>query len=232
MSDNSASIHVPNIQIEASWTKLLKDELQADYFRKLIEFVKSEKEEETIYPTGSRIFAAFDHTPVKNVKVVIIGQDPYHGPDQANGLCFSVSRGIKPPPSLRNIFKELTEDVNFQSTGNGNLKSWANQGVLLLNAILTVRSAQPGSHQKMGWERFTDTAIKCISEEQSGLIFLLWGKFAQNKESLIADNDHLILKAAHPSPFAAYNGFFGCKHFSKANAFLRKKGKTEIDWQI
>jgi uracil-DNA glycosylase len=232
MSDNSASIHVPNIQIEASWKKLLKDELQADYFRKLIEFVKSEKEEETIYPTGSRIFAAFDHTPVKNVKVVIIGQDPYHGPDQANGLCFSVSSGIKPPPSLRNIFKELTEDVNFQSTGNGDLKSWANQGVLLLNATLTVRSAQPGSHQKMGWERFTDTAIKCISEERSGIIFLLWGKIAQNKENLIVDNDHLILKAAHPSPFAAYNGFFGCKHFSKANAFLRKKGKTEIDWQI
>ncbi|MFT4525060.1 MAG: uracil-DNA glycosylase [Granulosicoccus sp.] len=232
MSDKSQPIQRSNINIEASWKDLLYKEFKADYFHRLIQFVKIEKDQETVYPPGSRIFAAFDHTPVEKVKVVIIGQDPYHGPNQANGLCFSVSKGIKPPPSLRNMFKELAEDVGFEPTGNGDLESWADQGVLLVNATLSVRAGQPGSHQKQGWEQFTDAVIQSISQERAGLVFLLWGRFAQNKESLIADNDHLILKAAHPSPFSAYNGFFGCKHFSKTNSFLKQKGESEINWQI
>ena len=232
MSDISKPIQRSNIKIEESWKTLLQEEFNADYFHRLIQFVKNENNEQTIYPPGSKIFSAFDHTPVEKVKVVIIGQDPYHGPKQANGLCFSVSEGIKPPPSLRNMFKELAEDVGFVPTGNGDLESWANQGVLLINATLTVRAGQAGSHQKQGWEQFTDAVIKSISKERAGLVFLLWGRFAQNKESLIADNDHLILKAAHPSPFSAYNGFFGCKHFSKTNLFLNQKGASEIDWQV
>lgn len=232
MSDTSQPIQRFNIKIEKSWKELLLEEFGAEYFQHLIEFVRAEKKSSIIYPAGSRIFAAFDHTPVKEVKVVIIGQDPYHGPNQANGLCFSVSRGIKPPPSLRNIFKELTEDIGFEPAGHGDLESWADQGVLLLNATLTVRAGQAGSHQKQGWEQFTDSVIHRISKERSGLVFLLWGRFAQNKETLIANNDHLILKAAHPSPFAAHNGFFGCKHFSKTNAFLKEKGESEINWQI
>ena len=232
MSDTSPPNERFNIKIEKSWKDLLYEEFDTDYFKQLVQFVKAEKQSQTIYPPGSRIFAAFNHTPVSKVKVVIIGQDPYHGPNQANGLCFSVSKVIKPPPSLRNMFKELTEDVGFEPADHGDLESWADQGVLLLNATLTVRASQAGSHQKQGWEQFTDSVIQHISKERSGLVFLLWGRFAQNKETLIADNDHLILKAAHPSPFSAYNGFFGCKHFSKTNAFLKEKGVSEIDWQI
>lgn len=220
------------VQIDASWLRLLRDDFGAEYFSDLKGFLRTEKQTQTVFPPGSQIFAAFDRTPVDKVKVVIIGQDPYHGPGQANGLCFSVTKGVKPPPSLKNIFKELESDVGFQFSGHGDLGSWADQGVLLLNATLTVRATQAGSHQNKGWEQFTDAAIQKLSEARSGLIFLLWGRFAQNKETLIADNGHQILKAAHPSPFSAYNGFFGCKHFSKANEFLKSKGEKPIDWQI
>ena len=208
----------PNI--EDSWKNLLRDEFNADYFSSLKTFLLQEKSKYKIYPPGSQIFAAFDKTPVDNVKVVIIGQDPYHGTGQAHGLCFSVPQGIKPPPSLVNIFKELESDLNIPRPNHGNLEKWTDQGVLLLNATLTVRASQAGSHQNKGWEIFTDQAIKKIAECNKDLIFLLWGRFAQAKENLINTNDHYILKAAHPSPFSAYNGFFGCKHFSQTNEIL------------
>lgn len=218
--------------IEDSWYNLLKDEFNKDYFIQLKSFLKTEKEKYTIYPPGNKIFSAFNRTPVSKVKVVIIGQDPYHGEGQANGLCFSVSDGIKQPPSLVNIFKELNSDLNIPMPKSGNLEKWADQGVLLLNAILTVRANQAGSHQKQGWEEFTDTVIKKLSEHKDGLIFLLWGKFAQNKAALINNSKHFILKAAHPSPFSANNGFFGCKHFSKTNEILRNRGLKAIDWKL
>lgn len=232
MSDTKEAVQRFNIKIEDSWKTLLAEEFNSDYFQRLTGFVRSEKQQYEVYPPGSKIFAAFDRTPVDRVKVVIIGQDPYHGPNQANGLCFSVSRGIKPPPSLRNIFKELAEDVGFKEAGHGDLEAWADQGVLLLNATLTVRARQAASHQKQGWEHFTDAVIRTLSEARPNLVFLLWGRFAQNKETLIADNGHFVLKAAHPSPFAAHNGFFGCKHFSKTNAYLREIGEEEVNWQI
>lgn len=220
-------------QIEQSWKEKLAPEFQKPYFNQLKKFLTHEKSKGTIiYPAGSRIFAAFNHTPFNDVKIVILGQDPYHGPDQANGLCFSVSDGIKPPPSLVNIFKELKEDLGIPLPENGNLEGWARQGVLLLNATLTVSAGQPGSHQNQGWETFTDAVIRKLSDERKSLIFLLWGRYAQAKDYLIDAGKHHIFKAAHPSPFSAYNGFFGCRHFSKANTILKQQNQTAIDWHI
>jgi uracil-DNA glycosylase len=221
-----------NPQIEESWKEVLASEFDKSYFMELKEFLTEEKSKYTVYPPGSKIFNAFQLTPFNEVRVVILGQDPYHGPGQAHGLCFSVPQGIVPPPSLVNIFKEIEKDLGLPVPGGGNLEKWARQGVLLLNATLTVRANQPGSHQKRGWENFTHAVISKLSEKRVGLIFLLWGKFAQEKESLIDTNRHYILKAAHPSPFSAYNGFFGCRHFSKTNDILRKHGLQEIDWDL
>lgn len=218
--------------IGESWQEVLKEQFSASYFSDLKSFLIEEKKQFQIYPPGKEIFAAFNHTPFDKVTVVIIGQDPYHGPGQANGLCFSVSPGIKQPPSLVNIFKELHNDLGIPIPKSGNLTKWADQGVLLLNATLTVRASSPGSHQNKGWEIFTDSVIKKLSFEKSGLIFLLWGRFAQEKEKLIDTSKHYVLKAAHPSPFSAHNGFFGCKHFSKTNEILRQNGQKEIDWKI
>ncbi|MBK9400805.1 MAG: uracil-DNA glycosylase [Bacteroidetes bacterium] len=220
------------IRLESSWKELLKGEFEQDYFKSLREFLKLEKSAGyTIYPPGPRIFAAFDETPVEKVKAVIIGQDPYHGDGQANGLCFSVAEGIRKPPSLLNIFKELERDLALPIPVNGNLDKWALQGVLLLNATLTVRANTAGSHQNRGWEQFTDAAIRKLSDHSSGLVFLLWGRFAQAKAALIDRNKHFILEAAHPSPLAR-TGFAGCRHFSKTNEILKSLGKEEIDWRL
>lgn len=221
-----------NPQIEASWKNLLMDEFRAPYFFSLKEFLMKEKKSFKVFPPGKEIFSAFNHTPFEKVKVVILGQDPYHGTGQAHGLCFSVANGVKPPPSLVNIFKELNSDLGTKIPDHGNLIKWAEQGVLLLNATLTVRANQAGSHQKKGWENFTDAVIEKISENKTGVVFLLWGRFAQAKESLIDLKRHYVLKAAHPSPFSVYNGFFGCKHFSKTNEILIKQNLTPIDWQL
>lgn len=220
----------PNI--EESWGSVLEKEFQSSYFMELKEFLVEEKQEHTIYPPGSKMFAAFDYTPFDRVKVVILGQDPYHGPGQAHGLCFSVPENIKPPPSLVNIFKEIESDLGIKRPEHGNLEKWAKQGVLLLNATLTVRANTAGSHQNKGWETFTDQAIKHLSEQKFGIVFLLWGKYAQAKEPLIDTTRHYILSAPHPSPFSANRGFLGCKHFSKTNEILKKTGKTEIDWSL
>ncbi len=221
-----------NPQIEESWKSLLSDEFGSPYFADLKSFLIEEKQKYVVYPPGPMIFNAFNLCPAHQTRVVVIGQDPYHGPNQAHGLCFSVQKGIKPPPSLVNIFKELQQDVGFTIPNHGDLSKWAQQGVLLLNATLTVRKSQAGSHQKHGWEQFTDAAIRAISDQAEHLVFLLWGRFAQAKVELIDQNKHLILKAAHPSPFSAHYGFFGCRHFSKANNYLQSKGLTPIDWQI
>jgi uracil-DNA glycosylase len=220
-------------KIESAWFELLSDEFESDYFSILRYFLKEERKTQTVYPAEEHIFNAFELTPVEKVKVVILGQDPYHGPNQAHGLCFSVNDGIKVPPSLRNIFKELNSDIGTKQPVSGNLTKWSDQGVLLLNATLTVRARNAGSHQGKGWEQFTDAAIQKLSNERKNLVFLLWGKYAQNKSSLInSENGHLILKAPHPSPFSAYTGFLGCKHFSKANNFLQEKGVETIDWNL
>jgi uracil-DNA glycosylase len=221
-----------NPQIESSWKEILNAEFSSDYFSRLKEFLVEEKKKFTIYPAGGQIFNAFNSTPFDQVRVVILGQDPYHGPGQAHGLCFSVPQGIAQPPSLVNIFKELQNDLGIPVPKHGNLEKWAKQGVLLLNATLTVRANQAGSHQGKGWERFTDAAIGKLSEQRVGIVFLLWGKFAQAKESLIDQNKHYILKAAHPSPLSAYNGFIGCRHFSKTNDLLVRHGLTQIDWRL
>lgn len=218
--------------IEESWKKYLKTEFEAHYFAQLKDFLLDEKSKYRIFPPGAKIFNAFNSTPFDKVKVVIIGQDPYHGVGQANGLCFSVSDGIKQPPSLQNIFKELNQDLNIPMPQSGNLEPWAKQGVLLLNTTLTVRESMAASHQGKGWEQFTDAVIRAISEYKEGVVFLLWGKFAQSKIPLIDTHKHFILQAAHPSPFSAYNGFFGCRHFSKTNAILVENGSTPIDWKI
>jgi uracil-DNA glycosylase len=217
-------------QIEASWKKKLETQFTAPYFTELKVFLTNEKATQIVYPPGSQIFSAFNHTPFDDVTVVIIGQDPYHGSGQANGLCFSVSDGIKKPPSLVNIFKEIHQDLGFEIPESGNLEDWAKQGVLLLNATLTVRARTAGSHQKQGWEQFTDACICKLSAEREGLIFLLWGRFAQNKAELIDSSKHHILTAPHPSPFSAHSGFFGCGHFSKTNELLKKTNKTPIRW--
>jgi len=221
-----------NIKIESSWKEALKEEFEKEYFKSLTDFVKQEYlSGKTIYPEPKNIFRAFDLCPFDKVKVVILGQDPYHGPKQANGLCFSVHNGISFPPSLQNIFKEMVADLNLQAPPSvGDLDNWARQGVFLLNATLTVRASQAGSHQKKGWEEFTDATIKKLSEARSNLVFILWGRYAQAKESLIDPNKHLILKAAHPSPLSAHNGFFGSKPFSKSNEYLNANGLKEINW--
>jgi len=219
-------------KIDESWKNVLIDEFNMPYFITLKQFLVDEKKQYTIYPPGHRIFAAFDITPFDSVKVVILGQDPYHGKGQAHGLCFSVPPGITPPPSLINIFKEIRDDLGIAVPDHGNLQAWAEQGVLLLNATLTVRANQPGSHQNKGWEMFTDSVIRKLSEEKEGLVFLLWGKFAQAKEYLIDTSKHYILKAAHPSPYSANAGFFGCRHFSKTNEILKIQGKKEINWSL
>jgi len=207
-------------------------EFHSPYFSDLKQFLLEEKHGYTIYPPGNLIFNAFKHTPFDRVKVVILGQDPYHGKGQAHGLCFSVPQGIPQPPSLVNIFKELHTDLEIPVPAHGNLETWADQGVLLINATLTVRAGQAGSHQKRGWETFTNRVIERVSELKSGVVFLLWGRYAQAKQSLIDGNKHLVLKAAHPSPLSAYNGFFGCRHFSRTNAYLKQQGKEEIDWRL
>jgi uracil-DNA glycosylase len=219
-------------KIDESWKNVLIDEFNMSYFITLKQFLVDEKKQYTIYPPGPRIFAAFDITPFDSVKVVILGQDPYHGKGQAHGLCFSVPPRITPPPSLINIFKEIRDDLGIPMPDHGNLQAWGEQGVLLLNATLTVRANQPGSHQNKGWEIFTDTVIRKLSEEKEGLVFLLWGKFAQAKEYLIDTSKHYTLKAAHPSPYSANAGFFGCRHFSKTNEILKKQGKKEINWAL
>ncbi len=222
-----------DVKIEASWKKLLQQEFTKPYFLQLVLHLKTERETGTIiYPSGSLIFNAFDKTPFDKVKVVILGQDPYHGPKQAMGLSFSVPDGITPPPSLVNIYKELNKDIGMPIPSTGNLTKWANQGVLLLNAVLTVKANDPASHSKIGWMDFTNAVIKKISEEKKAVVFLLWGKFAQEKQVLIDETKHYVLKASHPSPFSAFNGFFGCKHFSKTNELLMKHGADPIDWSI
>ena len=223
-----------SVAIEDSWLKVLAAEFEQPYMKALKNFLLEEKQNgNQVYPKGSEIFNALNHTPFDKVKVVLLGQDPYHGVGQAHGLSFSVQKGIAIPPSLKNIYKELASDIStFSVPNHGNLTKWAEEGVLLLNATLTVRAQQAGSHQGKGWEIFTDKIISKLSDEREGLVFLLWGRYAQNKSALIDSNKHTVLKAAHPSPFSAYNGFLGCKHFSKANEILEKEGKTPIDWQI
>ena len=222
-----------DVQIEESWKEVLKDEFNKEYFQHIVTFIKTEKATgKIIYPPGPLIFNAFRQTPFSKVKVVILGQDPYHNKGQAHGLSFSVPDGIAKPPSLINIFKELKNDLGIETPPNGNLERWASEGVLLLNASLTVRQNEPCSHAKIGWLQFTDQVIKKISDLQEGIIFLLWGKFAQEKQSLIDETKHFVLKAAHPSPFSADHGFFGCKHFSKTNDLLMKQQKSPIDWKL
>ncbi len=220
----------PNI--EESWKKILWDEFQQPYFAELKQFLIAEKQKYTVYPPGPLIFNAFNKTPFDKVKVVIIGQDPYHEPGQAHGLCFSVQNGVAHPKSLINIFQELHNDVGFEIPVNGNLEKWTEQGVFLLNATLTVRAHEAGSHQNHGWERFTDAAISKLSEQREGLVFLLWGNYAKQKEAIIDTSKHYILSTVHPSPLSAHRGFFGCKHFSKTNEILRSLGKAEINWQL
>jgi uracil-DNA glycosylase len=216
-------------QIEESWKAVLQDEFQSAYFQELRQFLIEEKQEHIVYPPGPLIFNAFNLCPFDKVKVVILGQDPYHGPGQANGLCFSVSNGIKHPPSLVNIFKEMQKDLNIPYPKTGDLTGWASQGVLLINTSLTVRAHTPMSHQGKGWEQFTDAVIRQLSEKREGVVFILWGRHAQNKRVLIDTSKHYLLEAAHPSPFSA-NGFFGCRHFSKANYLLLQQGKDPINW--
>jgi len=219
-------------QIEASWKEVLSGEFAQDYFLELKKFLVDEKQRNVVYPAGKQMFAAFDHTPFEQVKVVILGQDPYHGPGQAHGLCFSVPAGIPFPPSLRNIFKEIQDDLKLPIPDSGNLTYWADQGVLLLNATLSVRANQAGSHQNKGWERFTDKVIIELSEKRQGIVFLLWGNYAKAKRVLINSTKHHVLTAAHPSPLSAYQGFFGCKHFSQTNALLKAQAENLIDWGI
>ncbi|WP_212005795.1 uracil-DNA glycosylase [Chitinophaga sp. HK235] len=222
-----------DVQIEDSWKEILKDEFNKTYFAEIVMHLKHEKAlGKTLYPAGNNIFNAFEKTPFSNVKVVILGQDPYHGPGQAHGLSFSVPDGIKPPPSLVNIYKEMKTDLGLEIPQSGNLTKWAEHGVLLLNAFLTVRAGEPASHSKIGWENFTDAVIRKISDQKRDVVFLLWGRFAQDKQILIDATKHHILKAAHPSPFSAANGFFGCKHFSKTNELLLKAGIEPVDWRL
>jgi uracil-DNA glycosylase len=222
-----------DVKIEESWKEVLKQEFTKDYFLQITHFLKTEKQAgKTIYPPGGLIFNAFNTTPFDNVKVVLLGQDPYHGPGQAHGLSFSVQKGVPPPPSLVNIFKELHNDTGLPIPNHGDLTHWAQQGVLLLNASLTVRANEPMSHSKIGWAEFTDAVISKVSLLKTNTVFLLWGKFAQEKQGLVDETKHLVLRAAHPSPFSADKGFFGCRHFSKANAWLVSKGIDPIDWKI
>ena len=219
-----------DVKIEQSWKALLQEEFDKPYFAELTEFVRAEYKSYRIYPPGSQIFNAFNLCPFDKVKVVIIGQDPYHGPGQAHGLCFSVNDGVPFPPSLRNIFKEINADTGAPIPQSGNLTRWATQGVLLLNATLTVREHSAGSHQRRGWETFTDSVIRIISEQKSNVVFILWGAYAQSKASLIDSSRHLVLRSVNPSPLSAHAGFFGNHHFSLANDYLVRNGLTSIDW--
>ena len=222
-----------DVKINESWKQELKAEFNKPYFEQIVYFLKTEREAgKTIYPPGKLIFNAFDTTPFNNVKAVVLGQDPYHGAGQAHGLCFSVQDGVPPPPSLVNIYKELYSDLGMAVPRTGNLTKWAEQGVLMLNATLTVRANEPNSHAKIGWQDFTNTVIKKISEDKNNVVFILWGKFAHDKQVLIDESKHLVLKAAHPSPFSANNGFFGCKHFSRTNEYLSAHGQHPIDWSV
>ncbi|MFM7672652.1 MAG: uracil-DNA glycosylase [Bacteroidota bacterium] len=222
-----------SVQIDPSWKAVLKKEFNAPYFQQLVTHIRTEKElGKTIYPPGSLIFNAYNCTPFDQVKVVIIGQDPYHGPGQAHGLSFSVPPGVPPPPSLQNIFKELEADLGLRKPLQGDLTKWAMQGVFLLNASLTVRAGEPMSHSQIGWAAFTDATIRCLAERREQLVFLLWGKFAQEKAKFIDPQKHLVLKAAHPSPLSAHNGFLGCRHFSQTNAYLVANRIDPIDWSV
>ncbi len=222
-----------SVQLDESWKKLLHEEFDSAYFASLKTFLVAEKSSgKIIYPPGKQIFAAFDATPFDKVKVVILGQDPYHGPGQANGLCFSVNRGVKPPPSLVNIFKELQTDLNIPIPAHGDLSAWAQQGILLLNATLTVRAHEAGSHQNKGWEIFTDKTIQAISKNKTQVVFILWGRYAQSKRSLIDESKHHVIASAHPSPLSAHNGFLGSKPFSKTNAYLISKGILPVDFRL
>lgn len=224
---------VKEINIEPSWKSVLEDQFSKEYFRDLSHFVREEykNKSKTIYPAPKNIFRAFDLCPFDKVKVVIIGQDPYHGPRQANGLCFAVDQNVPNPPSLKNIFKEIESDLGIKPNESGDLTRWAKQGVLLLNATLTVRADSPGSHQNKGWEIFTDSVIEKLSEQKEKIVFILWGNYAKNKGAVIDRSKHFVLESAHPSPFSAYNGFFGCKHFSKTNEILEKWKLSQIDWR-
>lgn len=220
-----------NLYIENNWKSILKEYFKQLEFKKMIDFINKEYKTKSIYPNKRMLFNAFNITPYSQVSVVIIGQDPYHNPDQAHGLCFSVQDGITPPPSLKNIYKEIKNDINIEKDiENGNLTSWAKQGVLLLNSVLTVEENKPGSHAKKGWEEFTNYVIKKISDEKEHCVFILWGNYAKRKGSIIDRNKHLVLESPHPSPFSAYNGFFGNKHFSQTNIYLKKNNKNEINW--
>lgn len=219
-------------KIEASWKPQLASEFQAEYFSKLKSFLVEEKTKHVIFPAGDKIFEAFNRVPFDKVKVVILGQDPYHNVGQAHGLCFSVQNGVALPPSLKNIYKELQSDLGIAPVASGNLEKWADQGVFLLNATLTVRAHEAGSHQKKGWETFTDKVIQIISEKKENVVFILWGSYAQQKAKLIDGSKHLIIKSAHPSPLSAHNGFWGTKPFSKTNEYLISKGKEAINWDL
>ena len=218
--------------IDASWYRVLRPEFEAPYFSDLKSFLVEEKQHYVVYPPGPLIFNAFNLTPFENVKVVILGQDPYHGPGQAHGLSFSVPDGVRFPPSLQNIFKEIYDDLGIPIPRSGNLEKWAREGVLLLNASLTVRANEAASHAHHGWERFTDAAIRALSNERQHLVFILWGNYAIAKESLIDTSKHLVLKSVHPSPLSAHRGFFGCHHFSQTNDYLQKYGITPVDWRL
>ncbi|MCB9285413.1 MAG: uracil-DNA glycosylase [Lewinellaceae bacterium] len=223
---------MPDVRIEASWKEVLKDEFEQPYFEGIVSFLKNEKAAgKTIYPPGPLIFNAFDTTPFQKVKVVVLGQDPYHNPGEAMGLCFSVPKGVRIPPSLQNIYKELNADVGAAIPNHGDLTGWAHQGVFLLNAMLTVEKNRAASHQKIGWQTFTDAVIRNLSHKRENLVFLLWGGFARKKKELIDGSRHLILEAAHPSPLAG-GAFFGCRHFSRANEYLQAHGVGGIEWQI
>ena len=221
-----------DVKIESSWKEVLKDEFEKTYFIEIVQFLKAEKSlGRVIYPPGTKIFHAFEATPFHRVKVVLLGQDPYHGQGQAHGLAFSVPSGVKPPPSLVNIFKELQNDIGMPMPSHGNLENWAQRGVFLLNAALTVRAAEPNSHAKIGWHEFTNRVIEKISEQKKNVVFLLWGKFAQEKQELVDQKKHLVLKAAHPSPYSA-DKFFGCRHFSKTNQYLVQNKIDPVDWTL
>lgn len=219
-----------NVKIAGSWKNELSNEFEQEYFGKLTAFVRNEYQTQTVYPAGNNIFRAFDRCSFNDVKVVILGQDPYHGPNQANGLCFSVKEGIPFPPSLVNIFKEIKDDIGKEIPPHGSLDRWADQGVLLLNATLTVRAHEAGSHQNKGWETFTDAVIHRLASQRKGIVYMLWGSYAQKKAAFVSSADNLILKAPHPSPLSSYRGFFGCKHFSQANTYLEEKGLIKIEW--
>jgi len=222
-----------NVKIEPSWGKVLAPEFEKPYFKEIVNFLKEEKAAgKIIYPPGPDIFSAFSLTPFDDVKAVLIGQDPYHGPGQAHGLCFSVRKGVTVPPSLQNMYKELKADLDIDPPPHGFLEDWAKQGLLMLNASLTVEAGKPMSHSKIGWEQFTDAVIRTVSERKEGVVFLLWGKFAQQKEALIDTGKHFVLKAAHPSPFSATAGFFGSRPFSQTNKILKQQGKEPIDWKL